>query len=257
MHAKKRLHPTAGRSAADAGPQDTGPESVMKVRIRFYKTGALVYIGHLDVMRYFQKLFVRAGISVAYSEGFSPHQLLSFTPPLPLGMESEGEYADVVLAKSISSDEALKRLRDESVPEIYISSFKELDDRSENAMAAVSAASYSVKFENIPENEVKEKVDDLLSKECSEVLKKTKKSEKNINIRPLIYDLSYDNGALYMLISSGSVDNIKPELVINAMFADSGRTFTPQDLLIKRLDQFTTGPEGLISLDLIGKNTDG
>ena len=105
----------------------------MKVRIRFAKTGALVYIGHLDVMRYFQKLFRRADIPVRYSEGFSPHQILSFSDPLPLGMESEGEYADVELTESIPTDEALRRMWDKSVPQIKIMSFKELDDGCENA----------------------------------------------------------------------------------------------------------------------------
>ena len=46
--------------------------SVLKVRVKFSKEGAVKFIGHLDVMRYFQKAIRRAGIDVAYSEGFSP-----------------------------------------------------------------------------------------------------------------------------------------------------------------------------------------
>ena len=116
----------------------------MNVRIRFSKKGPLVYIGHLDVMRYFQKLIRRAQIPVAYSEGFSPHQLLSFTPPLPLGMESLGEYADVRLTRSVPTKEALRRLREQSVDDIEIMSFRLLPDKVENAMASVRAARYEV-----------------------------------------------------------------------------------------------------------------
>ena len=105
MKSSRRI---AAKNAADAAPRALNAEYVMKVRLRFSKTGALVYIGHLDVMRYFQKLFRRADIPVKYSEGFSPHQILSFTPPLPLGMESFGEYADVELIDAISSEDALK-----------------------------------------------------------------------------------------------------------------------------------------------------
>ena len=43
------------------------------------------FIGHLDVMRYFQKAIRRAGIDIAYSEGFSPHQIMSFAAPLSVG----------------------------------------------------------------------------------------------------------------------------------------------------------------------------
>ncbi len=53
----------------------------MKIRIKFKKTGIMRYIGHLDVMRYFQKVNRRAGVDIAYSAGFSPHQLMSVASP--------------------------------------------------------------------------------------------------------------------------------------------------------------------------------
>ena len=48
----------------------------MKIRIKFAKTGVMKFVGHLDVMRYFQKAIRRAELPIAYSEGFSPHMLL-------------------------------------------------------------------------------------------------------------------------------------------------------------------------------------
>lgn len=50
------------------------------------------FIGHLDVMRYFQKALRRAGMDVAFSEGFSPHMIMSFAAPLGVGITSSGEY---------------------------------------------------------------------------------------------------------------------------------------------------------------------
>ena len=38
----------------------------MKARIKFRKYGALRFIGHLDVMRFFQKVMRRAEIPIAY-----------------------------------------------------------------------------------------------------------------------------------------------------------------------------------------------
>lgn len=223
----------------------------MKVRLRFSKTGALVYIGHLDVMRYFQKLFRRADIPVKYSEGFSPHQILSFTPPLPLGMESFGEYADVELIDAISSEDALKSLAAASVPEIQISSFKQLPEKCENAMASVKAARYTVKA---CMNDAQKRINDFLSKEEALVIKRSKKSEKTINLRPLVYELCVDpaNNDIEMLISSGSTDNIKPELVMSALFGEQADTFAEKDLIIKRLDQYTV-VDGFVSLDDIGQ----
>ena len=45
----------------------------MRIRIKFRKYGVMRFIGHLDIMRYFQKAMRRANIDIAYSEGFSPH----------------------------------------------------------------------------------------------------------------------------------------------------------------------------------------
>ncbi|MCR5473975.1 MAG: TIGR03936 family radical SAM-associated protein [Lachnospiraceae bacterium] len=226
----------------------------MNVRIRFSKTGALVYIGHLDVMRYFQKLLKRAGIDVAYSEGFSPHQLLSFTPPLPLGMESFGEYADVRLTGSVSSHEALSRLKAQSVPEIDIMSFKMLPEGTENAMAAVRSAEYEVR---LPDNMTKATaaaIEDFMGRVCVNVIKKTKKSEKEVNIRPLVHSLTFDKikGSINMVISSGSTDNLKPELVLSALFERDMDRAGLIDTDIKRIDQYTFKDDRFVSLDGIG-----
>ena len=64
-------------------------ENRIKVRIKFSKHGVMRFIGHLDIMRYFQKVFRRAEIDIAYSGGFSPHQIMSFAQPLGVGLESE------------------------------------------------------------------------------------------------------------------------------------------------------------------------
>ena len=58
----------------------------MRIRIKFRKYGVMRFIGHLDIMRYFQKAMRRANIDIAYSEGFSPHQIMSFAAPLGVGI---------------------------------------------------------------------------------------------------------------------------------------------------------------------------
>ena len=70
----------------------------MKIRIKFQKSGPLRFIGHLDVMRFFQKAIRRAGLDIVYTGGFSPHQIMTFAAPLGAGLESEGEYMDIELA---------------------------------------------------------------------------------------------------------------------------------------------------------------
>lgn len=67
----------------------------MFYRIRFAKYGVVKFIGHLDVMRYFQKAIRRSELLIKYSQGYSPHQLLVFASPLGVGITSDGEYMDI------------------------------------------------------------------------------------------------------------------------------------------------------------------
>ena len=75
----------------------------MNIRIKFQKYGVMKFIGHLDIMRYFQKSMRRADINIAYSEGFSPHQIMSFAAPLGVGITSDGEYLDIEVKSTNSS----------------------------------------------------------------------------------------------------------------------------------------------------------
>ena len=64
-------------------------------RLRFSKQGKAAYLSHLDVLRTFQRAFIRAGIAVKHSEGFNPHPKMSIAAPLQLGCESICEILDV------------------------------------------------------------------------------------------------------------------------------------------------------------------
>lgn len=75
---------------------------MQRLRIRFCRREEVKFISHLDLMRLWQRALNRAGVPLAYSEGFNPHPRMSLAAPLPLGVTSEVELMDVVLAKWIS-----------------------------------------------------------------------------------------------------------------------------------------------------------
>lgn len=72
-----------------------------KLRLRFKKTGKAVYISHLDLMRVVQRIFLRAGTPIKYSEGFNPHALISICMPLSVGMASECELMDFRVTRDV------------------------------------------------------------------------------------------------------------------------------------------------------------
>lgn len=225
----------------------------MRVRIKFSKQGSLKYIGHLDIMRYFQKLIKRAGIPIAYSEGMSPHQIMSFALPLGIGDESLGEYLDIELTESVKSTDAIIALNKESVDGIRILSFKELGDGVKNAMASVEAADYLVNFRNIPCNNLSVKFKEFIENDSIVVIKKTKKSESEIDIKPFVFKYSLSEDSVSIRVKCGSVNNIKPELVMSAFYEYLGLDFDEFNLLITRIDLLTESDDGFVSLDDVGR----
>ena len=91
------------------------------------------FIGHLDIMRYFQKAIRRANIPIAFSGGFSPHMIMSFAQPLGVGVTSDGEYFDIELTEAVNSADAVRRMNEacqiEGIEIVSIRRIAEENDR--------------------------------------------------------------------------------------------------------------------------------
>lgn len=232
----------------------------MKVRIKFAKQGAMKFIGHLDIMRYFQKAVKRAGLDAAYSEGFSPHMIMSFAAPLGVGVTSEGEYFDLELKTPMSSEEAVERLNQVMVEGMEVLSVREVPEgKKGKAMSLVAAADYLVSFREgmEPGKDWKEKVPAFMEQQEIRILKKTKKNEKEVDIKPYIYEMEIRGESIFLKLAAGSVKNTKPELVMEAFYGFCGQEFQPLSLLIHRMEVYgDLGEEGerkLVSLEDLGE----
>ena len=132
----------------------------MKIRIRFRKYGVMKFIGHLDVMRYFQKAMRRAHIEVH---------------------------------TSASTEESLRALNGVMVEGVECTGYVKLPDQAKTAMSIVAAADYDLYFKEgyaapVSVSAFADGIRDFFEKP-DEVLitKQTKKSERVLDIKPLIY----------------------------------------------------------------------
>ena len=98
------------------------------------------------MMRYFQKAIRRANIDICYSEGFSPHQIMSFAAPLGVGITSDGEYFDIEVNSSLTSKEALDALNSTMVEGVEVTEYVKLPDNAKTAMSLVEAADYTLSY---------------------------------------------------------------------------------------------------------------
>lgn len=228
----------------------------MKVRLKFSKSGVMKYIGHLDMMRYFQKCMRKADVDIAYSTGYSPHQIMSFASPLGVGMESTGEYFDIEL-NSGSAQSVKDSLNAVMVPGVEILSVKKLPSDAQNAMASIAAAKYTVEYKDeskkissiIDNNDI----NTLLSKDSIVIIKQTKKQELEMDIKPHIFELSIDSNGLTALVDASSAGNIKPLMVLKELFKDKGLEINELDFLVTRIETYTRLEDKLISLDEVGE----
>lgn len=231
----------------------------MKIRMKFVKTGTLRFISHLDVMRYFQKANRRAGVDIAYTGGYSPHQILSFAAPLGLGLTSEGEYADLEVNSSKSSAETVAALNAVMAEGMVITGWVQVAEDCKPAMAQTAASDYLVYFRegNEPADPEQFIADfqAFLAQETIVVEKQTKKSTMEIDIKPLIFEARAEVISLgenpylcnvaeqpqlcvYLFLSTGSSNNLKPELVMDAFYAFCGRERAAHALQIHRIESY-------------------
>ena len=239
----------------------------MKARIKFRKYGIMKFIGHLDVMRFFQKVMRRADIPIAFTGGYSPHMIMYFAQPLGVGITSDGEYLDIELKEPIDSKEAVRRMNQVMVEGIEIVSFRQIpDDKKYSGMTIVDAADYKVTLlESFKSSDVmlpvpqdwSEKVDFFMSQPQIVVWKKTKRSEKEVDIKPMIYKMQVSEDNIYLLLATGSEQNLKPNLVMEAFLSYIGENPEEVPLHFHRLEVYaensdTSSEEAFVSLESLG-----
>jgi radical SAM-linked protein len=115
-----------------------------RFRLRFEKTGAAALLGHLDLIRELPRAIRRAGVRIAYTEGYHPKPDMTFGPALSLGIASVDEYFDVRLIDAPPPDELVERLSKSACPGITFLAAVRLGDRDPAVSAIVSAARYVV-----------------------------------------------------------------------------------------------------------------
>ena len=231
----------------------------MKARIKFRKYGVLRFIGHLDVMRFFQKLMRRADIPIAFTGGYSPHMIMSFASPLGIGLTSDGEYLDIELTAPVDSREALKRMNEECVEGIEIISIRQIsDEKKMTGMTILAAADYliSVKKGALPEN-WKEAFADFMAQREICVIKQTKRSEREEDIRPLIFRWEIQGENIWLQLAAGSKNNLKPDLVMDTFLSVCAIPEESVSFAYHRLEMYADkgkdGERNLVSLESLGQ----
>ena len=206
-------------------------------RLSFKKIGPVSFVSHLDIVKLFQAAIRRAALPIAFSEGFNPHQKMSFAAPLSTGYDGEHELLDIELCHIIDPVELLLRLN-LHLPEGIEVFAAELTNTKKSAASFLSAADYFVEFPYIVEETV---LADIMQQPEIIVFKKNKKGAKYVDIRKDIFSLSCDGNLLHMRLAAGSTNNLKPDLVVRQICELSGKIYNHYEYHFSRKQLILNG----------------
>lgn len=191
-----------------------------KRRVTFSKTGMGKYISHLDLLRCFTRAIQRSGLPVVYSQGFNPHQKMTFALPLPIGVTSECETVDIQFEDSAADDEIMEKLNCNLPMDIKALSVGEPVHKA----ADIVAAEY--RMEAAAQDMVSEKKIQAFFGQAEVLVSKRtkKKGEKQINLLDFVRSweitgLAEQGFCLRVILDAGGERNLKPDSLAQALTA--------------------------------------
>lgn len=196
-------------------------------RVTYSKEGPVRFISHLDLIRLWQRTFRRAGLAVRMSQGFSPHPLISFGPPLPLGVAALREMLDVALDQRQDLSRARERIQNALPEGIHIIDLRPIPESGASICAEVDRATYEATPRGADAEGAAEKCAAAMAAASIVVKKQTVKGERYRDIRPLIHGLECGEGPdgitrITFTVGVGEKGTLNPHEFLEAVLGMSG-----------------------------------
>ena len=201
----------------------------MRLVVRYSKGEKVKYISHLDFMRLIQRALRRADIPVAYSQGFNPHPRISFASALAVGVTSQGEYLDILLASSIDPQSLCDRINDKLPEGIRFIESVSIDEKAPSLMSLIERGEYLIKMPGqlFGSQNIVSLINRFLEQEEIIITKVNKRGSRQVDIKEMIHsidvlDQNPEEVIIRTMISSGSKANLRPEELVRALLDFAG-----------------------------------
>ncbi len=207
----------------------------MRLRIRYTKLGRVRFISARDLSSVWERAIRRAGIPIAYSQGFTPHPKVSFPDALPVGHASTAEYAELTMASAIDPGTGLARLSAALPTGMDITTYLVVPDGSPRLAKYLQATLWETAWPALPRadatdllDQLHPRVDALLASGSVEVVRHRPKGDKVLDVRPPLV-------AATATPVPASVTTDHPDHLIatfRAVLRNDGPTIRPHDLVV-------------------------
>lgn len=214
--------------------------ALLRLRITFAKTEAMRFTGHLDLHRAWERTLRRAGLPLAYSQGFNPHPRMNLASALPLGFTSECEVIDVWLEQELAPETVSAALQPALPPGLRVLAIQAVDLRRPALQSELEASEFVITLLDFCPD---------LGERCQALLEANSlprvRREKAYDLRPLVLALepmSNDNqGRQRLLLRLAAREGAtgRPEEVLEALGIHPDSTRTHRTHLIFRTNGST------------------
>lgn len=208
---------------------------MQKLQVRYAKRGRARFTSHRDFSRAFERALRRAGVPMAYSSGYNPHQRVSFANASPTGAATEAEYLEIGL-REVVDPEAGRVALDAALPDgLHV--LEVVQAPPGGIGERLTASQWRITLTGVPADVLQRAVAALLAAEHAEVERMTKTGLRTFDAREAIIHLHVAGEDTLDLVSRHGTPLVRPDDVLQAL----GRVedgFAPADPpLLTRLAQ--------------------
>lgn len=200
----------------------------MRIRVTFSKTGALRYTGHLDLHTIWERAARRAGLSLAYSQGFRPQPKIQLASALPLGFSSRCELADLWLDGETDLESLSERLQAAMPSGIGILHVEPVDERAAPLQTRLLAAEYEA---TLPDDFDASSLDQKLAAVMEAASLPRERRGKPYDLRPLIEELSLLPASSPLAPRSARGEEVTGVRLFMRLAARAAATGRPEEVL--------------------------
>jgi radical SAM-linked protein len=190
---------------------------MMRIRVRYSKTGRVRYVSARDLTSVWERALRRAGLPIAWSQGFRPHPKVSFPDALPVGWDSTGEYAELTFTQDLEVDDDLTRLSQALPAGMGILRYLVVPDGAPKLASMLPDTLWEVDLDPAtPVGDLHARAEDLLAETSVDVVRHRPSGDKILDVRPAVVTIHVSDG---------------PAPRLRAVLHNDGPTIRPSDLV--------------------------
>lgn len=198
----------------------------MKYLVTFEKGEACRWLGHLDILRTFERAIRRAELPIAFSTGFNPRERLAFASALSVGVTGSNELATIELTEAVEPAKIVDSLNEKLPPGIRMVAAQEIPesgsrdllnsfDRAEITVTCVCSSTLTLAA-------AAKAVEDFLSRTEVVIEREREGKKKRVDIRPLVHSIEPAEPAneritFTMVLALGPEGTAKPAEIVGAL----------------------------------------